>query len=90
MNCNRRLQKYTFDPLGGVSLHTETKAKVEFVIVLCKILYDGLLVSLHLHVIWSGFMFDSSFISTLFTVFCYFVFNTSFQNIAPSRQPLHE
>jgi hypothetical protein len=85
MNCNRRLQKYTFDPLGGVSLHTETKVKV-----LCKTLYDGLLASLQLHVIWSGFMFDSSFISTPFTVFFSFLFNTSFQNIGPSRQPLHE
>jgi hypothetical protein len=90
MNFNRTLQKYIFDPLGGVSLHTETKAKVEFVIVLCKILYDGLLSSLQLHVIWSGFIFYSSFISTLFTVFCFFVFNTLFQNIDPGRQPLHE
>jgi hypothetical protein len=64
--------------------------KVEFVIVLCKILYEGLLASLQLHVIWSGFMFDSSFNSTLFTVFFSFLFNTSFQNIDPSRQPLHE
>lgn len=83
MNCNRRLQKYTYDALGGVSLHTGTKAKVEFLIVLCKILYDGLFASLRLHVIWSGLMFDSSFISTLFTVFCFFVFKTSFQNIDP-------
>jgi hypothetical protein len=73
MNCNRRLQKYTFDPLGGVSLHTETKVKFEFVLVLCEILHDGLPASLQLHLIWSGFMFDSSFISTLFTVF-FFLF----------------